>query len=327
MAELTPLSTPDARRLASAYGLSLASLRSHPGGSVNSNFELESAEGRRYFLRIYEEQGRTGAASEARLLRELAAGGVPVVPPLAPLGGVDIVEHAGKPVALFEFVAGAMRCQASVSPADTRALGEALATVHAQTPRLTPLSEGRFRLPDLYDRLDRVVESGNAELARAAEHIRERLDHYAPLRDPELPRGIIHGDLFRDNVLWNGRELAALIDFESASFGPFAYDLMVCVLSWCFADDFRVELVDGLLSGYASRRALDPRELAAMRTEAALCCLRFATTRITDFSLRAPPGQAPARDYRRFLARLERIEAGALDAALTRLGASSRRSG
>ena len=70
---------------------------------------------------------------------------------------------------------------------------------------------------------------------------------------------------------------------------------------------------DGVGDGYQSERALEPSERRALRVEGALGMLRFATTRITDYSLRALPGQKPLRDYRRFLARLSAIEAGILD--------------
>jgi homoserine kinase type II len=124
---------------------------------------------------------------------------------------------------------------------------------------------------------------------------------------------VIHGDLFRDNVLWNGSELSALLDFESASHGPFVYDVLVTMAAWCYRDAFDVGLARGLAEGYETERPLEPREKHALRVEGALGMLRFATTRITDFSLRVPKGAKPVRDYRRFLARLSFIEAGALD--------------
>jgi homoserine kinase type II len=104
----------------------------------------------------------------------------------------------------------------------------------------------------------------------------------------------------------------ALLDFESASAGVFVYDLMVCVHAWCYGDRFDVALVRAMIDGYRQERPLSAAELAALAPQGALAALRFATTRLTDFSLRAPPGQAPARDYRRFLARLDALENGLL---------------
>jgi homoserine kinase type II len=75
-------------------------------------------------------------------------------------------------------------------------------------------------------------------------------------------------------------------------------------------------LVRALLSGYHRVRPLGERELEMLRVEGALGALRFATTRITDYDMRPPPGKPPLRDYRRFLERLSALEAGALDGCL-----------
>jgi homoserine kinase type II len=150
--------------------------------------------------------------------------------------------------------------------------------------------------------------------------IRERLAHYEIARAQQAaPRGVIHSDLFRDNVLWaKDGQLAALLDFESACEGAFAYDVMVTICAWCYSSRFETELVEAFLRGYHAVRPIQGAEVAALKVEGAVGCLRFATTRITDFSLRAAPGQPPVRDYRRFLARLSAIEAGDLDGCFAR---------
>jgi len=166
----------------------------------------------------------------------------------------------------------------------------------------------------------RLFCAGPALLPAVAE-INERFDHYEALRAKDLELGICHGDLFRDNVLWQGGEVCALLDFESACAGNFAYDLMVTALAWCYGSAFELGLVQGLFDGYRAVRPLPSSELLALRTEGAIGCLRFATTRLTDFSLRVPDGATPGRDYGRFLERLRAIEAGALDPCIATLGA------
>ncbi len=93
---------------------------------------------------------------------------------------------------------------------------------------------------------------------------------------------------------------------------------MVTICAWCYGSGFELNLVEALLRGYHAVRPLVGAEVAALKVEGAIGCLRFATTRITDFSLRAAPGQPPVRDYRRFLARLSAIEAGELDSTIAR---------
>jgi homoserine kinase type II len=317
MALITPLSLDEARRALAAYGIELAQIEPLAGGSVNSNFRLRTTEGQTLFARIYEEQAAGGAAAELAVVAELARAGVPTPAPLELLAGGAVGAHGQKSVAVFPWVEGEMRCQRAVSAEDCTRLGAALASLHRAPIERVPA--GRFGIEALEQRLDRIEREAPAELAAAAGQIRLRLRHYAALRDPALPSGLIHGDLFRDNVIWQGEEIAALIDFESASRGPYLYDLLVCVHAWCFSERFDAVLVRALLSGYHAVRPLSPAELAAAPVEAALGALRFATTRITDYSMRAPAGVPPLRDFRRFLARLAEIEAGVLAAPLAGL--------
>jgi homoserine kinase type II len=315
MALLTPLSFEEARDLVRDFDLELDQIEALTAGSVNSNFRLVTNDGRVLFLRVYEEQGSEGAERELRLARELGAQQIAVAQPLARRDGRLQSEHAGKPVALFHWIEGELLCQKRIDPTASRRVGEALARVHLATPAVGVLPEGRFGLEGLRDRLDRIEGQASTELAAAARRIRERLAAYAAARDSMLPAGLIHGDLFRDNVLWRDGEIAALLDFESASFGPWLYDLMVTVLAWCYGSSLDPQLVRAMLQGYHSVRPLEARERASARVEAGLACLRFATTRITDYSMRAVVGQPPQRDYRRFLARLAAVEGGALDTA------------
>jgi homoserine kinase type II len=184
---------------------------------------------------------------------------------------------------------------------------------------VTPLSGGRFQPEHIRARLARIRQE-SPEHARDADSIEARLDRYVAARAATLPSGVIHGDLFRDNVLFHGEQIAALLDFESASHGRFAYDLMVTLLAWCYGDDaFDLPLVAAMLSGYKRVRPLTAAEREALPVEGAIACLRFATTRISDFSARAEPGKPPLRDYRRFLSRLEAIEAGELTQAFQQI--------
>jgi len=318
MGLFTELPLDEAQGLARAYGIDVVSVEPLSAGSVNSNFRLMARDGRRFFARIYEEQGGEGAESELRLLSELAAVSLPVGAPLRREDGRAASSFGGKPWSVYPWMEGEILCQARVSEAHARALGDALASLHLATPNVTRLPDGRFRTEDLLKRLDRI-EAESPEHRDAALHIRRRLTHYAGLRNLELPMGIVHGDLFKDNVLWSGTRVVALLDFESASHGLFAFDIMVTLLAWCYGDAFDPALVSAMLGSYVARRPLGRAERAALLVEGALACLRFATTRITDFSMRAPPGQAPLRDYRRFLARLSALEQGMLDPHLAAL--------
>lgn len=311
MALLTALPLAVARELGRSYGVDLVALEPLVAGSVNSNFRVRTSDGQLLFARLYEEQGIDGAHTELSLLADLAAAGVPVGKPLSPAGELPVL--AGKPFVLFPWVTGDILCFERTKAEACRQVGRALASVHLAGGRRTPLGPGRFGPAQMRARLDGVERAtSRAELLADVARVRGLYDRFLPLRDPALPAGIVHGDLFRDNVLWQGEEIAALLDFESAFHGPLVYDLLVTLSAWCYGDAFELARVRAMVEGYASVRPLSAAEVLAVPTEGALACLRFATSRITDFELRTPPGARPARDFRRFLARLDAIAGGAL---------------
>jgi homoserine kinase type II len=237
------------------------------------------------------------------------------VPQALPRRG-ELPSHRGKPFALFPWVQGDVRCARAVGPEDCREVGSALAAVHLASSGIAPLGPGRFGPDSMLERVRRMErEAPRPELMPVLTRVRGDYARLVPLRDATLPTGIVHGDLFRDNVLFSGSHVVALLDFESAFRGPIIYDLMVTLAAWCYRSSFELELARDMVAGYVASRALEASELSALRVEGALGCLRFAVSRITDFELRAPPGTAAARDYRRFLARMDAIEKGALDAA------------
>ncbi len=325
MALLTAITDEDARGLLAAYTLGpLGSLEALAAGSVNSNFSVRTAgtEARQLFLRLYEEQDRAGAEAETGMVERLGAEGVPCAAPLRRRDGGLVSELRGKPAALFEWRQGSIRCTAEVTPGDTRAVGRALARVHLAGGN-EAREPSRFRYKDLCARLDRVAASGDPRFVPAVPALRDTLASAHTARPQDLPHGLIHGDLFRDNVLWaDDGSLAALLDFESASDGTFAYDLMVTILAWCVSDDLDVGLARAMREGYEQVRPLEERERRGLAAEGAFAALRFAVTRITDFGMRAAPGgPPPARDWRRFMMRFEKLRDLGADGVRRALGA------
>jgi homoserine kinase type II len=317
MATYTLLTLEQAKAVGVAFGLDVRAVFAVPAGSVNSNYRLEVEGGRPIFARIYEEQDRTGAEAEARLLDHLARRAVPTPRPLPRRDGTgfttDLDVHGAaepsRPVALFPWQGGQILCQKSVSPDVARRVGEKLAEVHRAAASFPEPRPGRFRVADLRGRLLRIARAEDPVLRALAPEIGARLDRAEAARDPHLPSGIIHGDLFRDNVLWEDGIPVALLDFESACDGPWVYDLMVTVLAWCYGDDLDEQLARAMLAGYATLRSLSAAERAALALEGRIGALRFTITRVTDFAMRAGLGERVMKDYRRFWARHERLDA------------------
>ena len=323
MATYTHIDLDDARAIAIRFGVQATGLAAIAAGSVNSNYRLESAGGKPYLARIYEEASRADAEAEGRLLHRLADAGVPTPCPVARLDGGAFTVPApaavgGRPVALFPWRDGDMLCQARVTPLAAARVGAALARVHLALADVAEPRPGRFGIADLCARLRTIAEAPDAALRAVAPVIAERLERATATRDPALPGGIVHGDLFRDNVLWRDGAIVALLDFESAAEGSWTYDLMVTVLAWCYGDDLDLGLVRAMLTGYQTVRPLSPAERRALGPEGRFAALRFSITRITDFTLRTARETHVMKDWRRFWARLARLDALG-DAALAAL--------
>lgn len=320
MAVYTQVELEDASRITEAHGLgATTAVTPIAAGSVNTNYFVDGAYGRR-FLRVYEEQDAAGVAYEWALLAHLVTEGLPV-PRVVPGVEPGVVSVASKPVALFELVAGEEVCQKLVTPARAAAVGAFLGGFHRAQASFGWRREGRFRRSDLRGRLDRAASAGRPELEAPIARLRALLDALDAEEPEGLPRGVVHGDLFRDNVRFDGERIHAAIDWESAADGVLAYDLMVTVLAWCVGDRLDFDLARTMVRAYDAERPLTNAEWGALRFLGRAVCARFATTRITDFHLRAvTAGAEPKRRFARFLERLDAIEAETAEGFAARLG-------
>ncbi|MDB4991345.1 MAG: serine kinase, partial [Myxococcaceae bacterium] len=260
----------------------------------------------RVFVRLYEQQDVDGVSYEWTLLDHLQARGVPV-PARVRGPGPGELRVGGKPVAVFRVVAGRDVCQALVTPAHVHEVGVALARASRAGEDFPVRREGRFTFADILRLLDAAHEAGRPELAADIARLRA-LHAVLTATAPELPRGVVHGDLFRDNVLWKGDQLVALLDWESASDGIVIYDLAVTLLAWCCGDTLDWSLARALVHGYQSERTISEVEWQGLHWALRVSCLRFASSRLIDVYLKGtyPPGY---KSYARFLTRLSAVEA------------------
>ena len=282
-----------------------------PKGTVNSNYRLDTERGP-LFLRVNEGKSREEVHYEAALIDWLTERGVPTARIVRTSAGEVALERRGSFITVFEWLQGRDLARDEVTPSHTRAVGTALASMHLAGKDFPERRAGRYTFELIAERHRSFEGSQDPELRRAIDQIGEELG-WLCLRDRAgLPSGVIHQDLFRDNVMWReDGSLAGLIDFEQACDGAFAYDLAVTFNDWCFGDaDFLAGHAAALVAGYASVRPLEPAERAGLYVEARAAAMRFTVTRITDVYLRAAQGGTRVvKDFRRYLARLERLRA------------------
>ncbi|MBW2526447.1 MAG: homoserine kinase [Deltaproteobacteria bacterium] len=309
MALLTPMSLAEARALAAAYGLVVDRVEPLAQG-INSNFVLHLAAGGKAFARACEQCSGDQVRAQAALLGLLCDSAVPTPRPLERSDGAGAVtDHRGKPTLLFPFCAGRMLCQSSVRPEHTEQLGRALARMHAATAAVEYPCRGSFSVDDSCRQLDGLLTRPElaalgAELGELAERARSVAS--LPGAEPAADT-IVHGDLFRDNVLWAGDRLGALLDFEFACRDSAAFDLMVTALAWCFGDDFQGDLVRALVAGYAAERPPTAAMVDALFPQAQRAALRFAVSRLEDYELK-PRQSIRYKDFHRFVNRLTALE-------------------
>ena len=170
--------------------------------------------------------------------------------------------------------------RAELTPVHAAAAGDALARLHRASEGFADHRPSRYEPPEIARRLAEVGQLGRPELGAAVAALEPELDRLERERAAELPNGIIHGDLFIDNVLYDGDALSALLDFEQASWGRFAYDLAVTTLAFGYGrEDFRSEVVRALIDAYARVRPPTSDERAAFGAELRFVACRFAVTR------------------------------------------------
>lgn len=312
MGVFTALGERELVGLADAFGIgAVRTCCPIAAGTINSNFEVLTEHGR-YFVRINEGKAEFDVAWESRLVAALAERGLATPAPLVASDGRSYARLAGdggiaKWVSVFPWRDGTHLQPDQVTVESATKLGAALARLHLAGLEL-PAAWRRGSIYDhdhLVTRFQRVLASPDPALARAATVLGEEL---ASVTDATAIRkrathGIIHGDLFRDNVLWAGGEVTALLDFEQASGGSLAYDLAVCINDWCWTTVPRIELAAALVRGYDAVRPLAPADRAALPIELRAAATRFTITRITDVYLARVHN--PDKDFRAFLARVD----------------------
>jgi homoserine kinase type II len=290
MAVYTDVAAEDLAEFVKGYDIGeLLSYKGIAEGVENSNFLLHTGKGA-FILTLYEKRVAVDDLPYfLSLMAHLAERGVRCPQPARNRKGEVYSELAGRPAAIINFLEGMWPRRPNVT--HCAGVGGALAKMHLAGRdfpmfRKNPLSVGGWR--PLFDvaapRADSVAPGLQDFIAR-------ELDHLEASWPKDLPLGVIHADLFPDNVFFLADKLSGLIDFYFACTDFLAYDLAICINAWCFEGDgsFNVTKAQKMVRSYDSHRKIPQAEIAALPILARGSALRFLLTRLYDW-LNHPPG-------------------------------------
>jgi homoserine kinase type II len=284
MAVYTEVSDEDLTAFVAAYDIGeVLSLKGIAEGVENSNYLLHTSGGS-FILTLYERRVKPADLPFfIGLMEHLSTRGVPCPLPVRASDGEALRSLAGKPAAIVTFLEGMW--PKGVRLEHCSALGEAMAKMHLagqgfNRRRPNDLSVGSWRgiLNSTDGRADEVKPGLAAELT-------QELDELEKNWPKGLPVGVIHADLFPDNVFFQRDRLSGLIDFYFACDDFFAYDLAICLNAWCFEIDgsFNVTKARRMLTSYRRVRDFTAAELEALPFLARGSAMRFLLTRLYDW--------------------------------------------
>ena len=283
MAVYTDVSDEELEAFIGSYSIgALTSFKGIAEGVENSNYLVHTESGR-YILTLYEKRvKREDLPYFLALMQHLAARGITCPLPVSDREGRTLKELAGRPAALITFLDGLWVRRPSIEHG--AGLGDALARFHLAGRDFPMTRANSLSLPG-WQALFATIGGSADEVAKGLSGIIDKeLRHLEGNWPKDLPEGVIHADLFPDNVFFLGDKLSGLIDFYFACNDTLAYDVAVCLNAWCFESDgsFNVTKARALLEAYEAVRPLTRAELDRLPTLARGAALRFLLTRTYD---------------------------------------------
>lgn len=305
MAVYTEVSDDDLDAFIAQYDIgTLESCKGIAEGVENSNFLLTTDRGP-YILTLYEKRvNPDDLPFFLGLTEHLSANGFPCPLPVKARDGIALRELCGRPAAIISFLKGMWPRKISLS--HCAQLGTALAKMHQagdgfSLTRANALSVSGWRpLFDLArDRADEVLPG-------LADEIAAELDYLEAHWPTDLPRGVIHADVFPDNVFFLHDTLSGVIDFYFACNDLLAYDLAICLNAWCFEGDktFNATKARLMISGYLKQRPMSEAELDALPLLCRGSAMRFLLTRLYDWLNTPPTAMVTRKDPLEYLHKL-----------------------
>ena len=287
MAVFTEVSPSEARALLRRLQLGeLLELRGIEGGIENTNYFVTSDQGE-YVLTLFERLTAEQLPFYLHLMKHLAQAGIPVPAPHADKRGEILLQVCGKPAALVDRLRG--KSQLAPQAVHCAAVGDMLARMHLagrdyerQQPNLRGLPWWNETVPVVLPYLEGDAAALLQSELAYQNHVAASSAYAA------LPRGPVHADLFRDNVMFDGEQLTGFFDFYFAGVDTWLFDLAVCLNDWCIdlaTGTHDPERAQAMLAAYQAVRPLTSAERELLPAMLRAGALRFWISRLWDFYL------------------------------------------
>ena len=306
MAVYTEVNPDQLNGFAAGYDLGrLLAFKGIAEGVENSNYLLQAESGS-YILTLYEKRVKAGDLPYfLDLMEHLAARGVKCPVPVADRDGRKAQELCGRPAAVVSFLTGVPIHQPT--PENCAELGRAAAGLHRAGTDFPLHRSNALSISGWRPLVDACLDGADRVAAGLSTLIAEELDFLERQWPTALPQGVIHADLFPDNVFFIDGKLSGIIDFYFACNDFLAYELGVCLNAWCFdgAGSFVPENGRALLEGYRKSRPLSAPECAALPILARGAALRFLLTRLYDWLNQVDGALVRRKDPLEYVPRLE----------------------
>lgn len=295
MSVYTVVSRDQISAVLATYGLGeLLEHQGIVGGVTNTNYHLQTTAGE-FALTLFEQQHAVELEGYFALLAHLAARQFPCAAPCPSTQGGFLTVVADKPAAIFPWFAGELIT--TVQSCHLDAIGTALAQLHlAASDFSAPLENVRgtaWMTQTAAQLMPALTSEQQALLALAMDQQARWQDRFTT-----LPQGIIHADLFRDNVLFEGEALAVVLDFYYACRDTWLLDLATVIQDWCCdaADRIESRKLQRLLAAYTAVRPLTSEEQEALPAMCQRAALRYWLSRLLDFQQRERHAEVQIKD-------------------------------
>lgn len=280
-----------------------------PQGSINTNYRIECAAGR-FFLRHTTVRSEADLQFEADLLAHLQESAFPAPHLLRTTRGPAFIELRGGRVSVFGYLSGEELTRAQFGTDHAERLGATLGKLHRVTNSFGGSRANPYGPERVSGWLQELAQHADAELAEIARELQRYLETSQLTTGELVPRGVIHADLFMDNVKWLGDRVSAFFDFEMACRDAFTLDIAITLNAWCFDGEYKPDLCQAFVRGYQVERKLQSSERLDLFHQALFGAVRYTASRIRDFHLSPlPPDKLFKKDFRTYLARARALTA------------------